>query len=252
MRRFSTFAPARPIWPWPTGGRRKARYHRGHGFLRADVGNRPRKMPPCGRRLESPRFSFPRSAWERRGGRSASIRRADAEHRALRSQTEFGNERERYIGGIQQGIVLLEADTLHLPFPDATFQIVSVAFGLRNLSDTDAGLREMARVCRPGGRVAILEFSTPTAWPLGALYGWYFQNVLPGSARPWHETPRPLTITSRGASADFPRAKSLADRMRAAGLGKSGSNGLRSEWRRCMWGLGAKIAARATICFPQF
>ena len=64
-------------------------------------------------------------------------------------------------------------------FPDDTFQIVSVAFGLRNLSDTDAGLREMSRVCRPGGRVAVLEFSTPTAWPLGTIYGWYFRHVLP-------------------------------------------------------------------------
>ena len=77
--------------------------------------------------------------------------------------------------GAEEQITLLEADALRLPFPDDTFQIVCVAFGLRNMSDTDAGLREMARVCRPGGRVAVLEFSTPTAWPLGALYGWYFQ-----------------------------------------------------------------------------
>ncbi|HUQ71173.1 MAG TPA: class I SAM-dependent methyltransferase, partial [Planctomycetaceae bacterium] len=51
-------------------------------------------------------------------------------------------------------LVFLEADTQHLPFDDDRFQIVSVAFGLRNVSDTLAGLREMTRVCQPGGRVA--------------------------------------------------------------------------------------------------
>ena len=90
----------------------------------------------------------------------------------------IGREKCRRAGAEGQ-ITLLEADTLQLPFPDDTFQIVCVAFGLRNVSDTDAGLREMARVCRPGGRVAVLEFSTPTAWPLGAIYGWYFRHVLP-------------------------------------------------------------------------
>ncbi len=73
----------------------------------------------------------------------------------------------------------IEADTLQLPFADNTFQVVSVAFGLRNVADTSAGLAEMTRVCRPGGHVAVLEFSTPSHRWLGGLYRFYFRNVLP-------------------------------------------------------------------------
>jgi len=76
-------------------------------------------------------------------------------------------------------LVFVEADTQSLPFPDDTFQIVSVAFGLRNVADTRAGLREMLRVCEPGGRVVILEFSLPGNRWLRGLYTWYFRNILP-------------------------------------------------------------------------
>ncbi len=72
-----------------------------------------------------------------------------------------------------------EADTQQLPFESDTFQIVSVAFGLRNIADTHKGLKEMLRVCEPGGRVAVLEFSNPTMPGLAGFYRWYFKNVLP-------------------------------------------------------------------------
>lgn len=71
------------------------------------------------------------------------------------------------------------ADAMHLPFDDQEFDLVTVAFGLRNVQDTAAGLREMLRVCRPGGAVAILEFSQPTVWGLRHSYSWYFRHVLP-------------------------------------------------------------------------
>jgi demethylmenaquinone methyltransferase / 2-methoxy-6-polyprenyl-1,4-benzoquinol methylase len=73
----------------------------------------------------------------------------------------------------------LEADAQALPFPDDSFQITSVAFGLRNVTNTDRGLAEMARVTRPGGRVAILEFSKPRHWLFGRLYRFYFTHFLP-------------------------------------------------------------------------
>jgi demethylmenaquinone methyltransferase / 2-methoxy-6-polyprenyl-1,4-benzoquinol methylase len=118
----------------------------------------------------------------------------------------------------QAGITLLQADTLRLPFPDDTFQIVSVAFGLRNVADTDAGLREMVRVCQPGGRVAILEFSTPAAWPLGAAYGWYFRHVLPRIGQALARNRQAAYNYLPQSVGRFPQGEALAQRMRAAGL----------------------------------
>jgi ubiquinone/menaquinone biosynthesis C-methylase UbiE len=134
-----------------------------------------------------------------------------------RSQRERGPVAE---AGIPQGITLLEADTLHLPFPDGAFQIVAVAFGLRNLSDTDAGLREMVRVCRPAGRVAVLEFSTPTAWPLGAVYGWYFRHLLPRIGQALARNSQAAYNYLPQSVGPFPQGEALAERMRAAGLGE--------------------------------
>jgi demethylmenaquinone methyltransferase/2-methoxy-6-polyprenyl-1,4-benzoquinol methylase len=112
----------------------------------------------------------------------------------------------------------IEADAQRLPFPDNEFQLVSVAFGLRNVADTDRGLREMARVCRPGGRVVVLEFSLPEMRPLRFLYGWYFRHVLPrigqALARNRHGAYNylPQSVT------EFPQGAALADRMKTAGL----------------------------------
>jgi demethylmenaquinone methyltransferase / 2-methoxy-6-polyprenyl-1,4-benzoquinol methylase len=116
------------------------------------------------------------------------------------------------------GITLLEADTLHLPFPDNTFQIVSVAFGLRNLADPDAGLQEMARVCRPGGRVAVLEFSTPTLWPLGTLYRWYFHHLLPRIGQALARNTQAAYNYLPTSVGRFPQTEALVERLRAAGL----------------------------------
>jgi demethylmenaquinone methyltransferase/2-methoxy-6-polyprenyl-1,4-benzoquinol methylase len=129
-----------------------------------------------------------------------------------------GREKCRRVGADGQ-ITLLEADTLQLPFAGDTFQIVCVAFGLRNVSDTDAGLREMTRVCRPGGRVAILEFSTPTLWPIGALYAWYFQRVLPRIGQMLARNTQAAYSYLPQSVGRFPQGEALAKRMRSAGLG---------------------------------
>jgi demethylmenaquinone methyltransferase/2-methoxy-6-polyprenyl-1,4-benzoquinol methylase len=131
--------------------------------------------------------------------------------------------RDKYRGtAAGRRIGLVEADALELPFPDSTFQIVAVAFGLRNLSDPDRGLREMVRVCRPGGRVAVLEFSTPRTQgvprPLGTLYAWYFRRLLPWIGQtlaPNRQSAYNYLPASVGL---FPQAEALVERMLRAGL----------------------------------
>jgi demethylmenaquinone methyltransferase/2-methoxy-6-polyprenyl-1,4-benzoquinol methylase len=76
-------------------------------------------------------------------------------------------------------IRFIEADALRLPFADGTFDLVTTAFGFRNLANYEAGLREIQRVLKPGGTVAILEFAEPPEGRMGDLYRWYFCNVLP-------------------------------------------------------------------------
>jgi demethylmenaquinone methyltransferase/2-methoxy-6-polyprenyl-1,4-benzoquinol methylase len=74
--------------------------------------------------------------------------------------------------------VLAEADALHMPFADASFDLITCAFGFRNLANYNAGLEEIRRLLRPGGQVGILEFAEP-AGLLAPLYSFYFHRVLP-------------------------------------------------------------------------
>ncbi len=120
--------------------------------------------------------------------------------------------------GAEASVMLVEADAQRLPFSDDTFQVVSVAFGLRNIEDTDRGLGEMVRVCRPRGAVAVLEFTLPEK-PLARLvFGWYFRRVLPrigqALARNRHGAYHYLPSSVR----EFPQGEALAQRLRAAGL----------------------------------
>jgi demethylmenaquinone methyltransferase/2-methoxy-6-polyprenyl-1,4-benzoquinol methylase len=130
---------------------------------------------------------------------------------------EIGESKKRK-AGIDGGMTFIEADAQQLPFGDNHFQIVAVAFGLRNVSDTDAGLREMTRVCQPGGQVAVLEFSMPQWQPFRALYGWYFRHVLPRIGQ-WLTRNRHSAYHYLPSSVgEFPSGEALASRMRDAGL----------------------------------
>ena len=112
----------------------------------------------------------------------------------------------------------VEADAQALPVPDDTFQLVSVAFGLRNVTDTDRGLAEMVRVLRPGGSVAILEFSRPRNRILGPLYSLYFRYVLPRIGQLFCRNEENAYRYLPESVIRFPDYDALADKLRAHGL----------------------------------
>jgi demethylmenaquinone methyltransferase / 2-methoxy-6-polyprenyl-1,4-benzoquinol methylase len=81
--------------------------------------------------------------------------------------------------GRRRGVRLVAGDALRLPFAAGTFDAVTVSFGLRNMADTAAALRELARVSKPGGRLVVCEFSTPTWRPFRTAYLEYLMRALP-------------------------------------------------------------------------
>ena len=111
----------------------------------------------------------------------------------------------------------LAADALALPFPAGRFQGATVSFGLRNVADLDAALRQLATVLRPGGKLVVLEFAVPRIQPLKGLYLLYFRKLLPWIGR---------RISGRGSAyeylpssvLEFPQRQGFLDRMAAAGF----------------------------------
>jgi demethylmenaquinone methyltransferase/2-methoxy-6-polyprenyl-1,4-benzoquinol methylase len=83
------------------------------------------------------------------------------------------------IAGVESRVPFVEGDALRLPFADRSFEATSIAFGLRNLASVEGGLKELWRVLKPGGRVAVLEFSSPVIPGFRALFQFYFTRVLP-------------------------------------------------------------------------
>jgi demethylmenaquinone methyltransferase/2-methoxy-6-polyprenyl-1,4-benzoquinol methylase len=113
--------------------------------------------------------------------------------------------------------VLFESDALSLPLRDASVDLIAIAFGFRNLANYRAGLREMRRVLRPGGALAILEFSQPPNRGFAAFYNWYSRRVLPligGALSGALEAYQYLPESVR----KFPAADTLAAMMGEAGF----------------------------------
>jgi demethylmenaquinone methyltransferase/2-methoxy-6-polyprenyl-1,4-benzoquinol methylase len=146
--------------------------------------------------------------------------------------------RERALAqGLEDAVTFVDANAESLPFPDKSFDAVSIAFGIRNVPRVDAALREMHRVLRLGGRFLCLEFSNVDVPGLDALYELYSFNVVPvigravvGDAEPY----RYLVESIRR----FPRPNAFAEMMRAAGFARvshramsGGIVALHSGWR---------------------
>jgi demethylmenaquinone methyltransferase/2-methoxy-6-polyprenyl-1,4-benzoquinol methylase len=117
---------------------------------------------------------------------------------------------------------LLAADALHLPFADETFDAVTISFALRNIADTTAALREMARVTKPGGRLVVCEFSTPTWRPFRAVYQGYLVGAIPQVAKRVSSNPDAYTYLAESIRA-WPDQAGLA-----AQVGETG-------WRKVAW-----------------
>ena len=117
----------------------------------------------------------------------------------------------------QRRIPFIEADALSLPFAAETFDVVTIAFGLRNLASVEGGLGELFRVLKPGGKIAVLEFSRPVVPGFSALFQFYFSHVLPRIGG--------LVSGERGAYeylpdsvSRFPDQKRLVELMREVGF----------------------------------
>ena len=108
------------------------------------------------------------------------------------------------------------ADALQLPYADASFDAVTISFGLRNVEDTAAALEEMRRVTRPGGRLVVCEFSSPTWAPFRVVYTEYLMAALPRIARAVSSNPVAYTYLAESIRA-WPDQARLAARLQAAG-----------------------------------
>lgn len=107
-------------------------------------------------------------------------------------------------------------DATALPFADASFDAVTISFGLRNVHDPDAALREMARVTRPGGRLLVCEFSHPTWAPFRTVYMEYLMRAIPTVARAVSSSPDAYVYLAESIR-EWPDQPALAGRIAAAG-----------------------------------
>jgi demethylmenaquinone methyltransferase/2-methoxy-6-polyprenyl-1,4-benzoquinol methylase len=111
---------------------------------------------------------------------------------------------------------LFEADALRLPCAANSLDLVTTAFGFRNLANYEAGLQEIRRVLKPGGTLAILEFTEPPPGPIGDLYRWYFRKILPRIGS-WLSGDRSAYSYLPASVCRFFRPNDLAALMAAAG-----------------------------------
>jgi demethylmenaquinone methyltransferase / 2-methoxy-6-polyprenyl-1,4-benzoquinol methylase len=143
----------------------------------------------------------------RTGSRTAQILGADFSHAMLQRAA---------VKGTGTTLRWIEADALNLPFPDGHFNLVTSAFGFRNLADYDAGLREIARVLAPGGEVGILDFGEP-AGLIGFGYRIYFRNVLPAIGTLLSGVRGPYAYLPASVER-FPAPDEMLGRMRQVGF----------------------------------
>jgi demethylmenaquinone methyltransferase/2-methoxy-6-polyprenyl-1,4-benzoquinol methylase len=115
-----------------------------------------------------------------------------------------------------KGAVAIEADALHLPLGDCSLDLITTAFGFRNLANYQAGLEEFYRVLKPGGQLGILDFSEP-AGMIGKVYALYFRRILPAIGRAVCGDGGPYEYLPASVQR-FPQPPEMLQRMEAAGF----------------------------------
>ncbi len=115
------------------------------------------------------------------------------------------------------GLTLIAADAMHLPFADAAFEMITVAFGLRNMASWPAAVREMARVLAPSGHLLILDFSLPTLLGFRGLYRFYLHRILPLLAG-MVTGERAAYAYLAGSIEKFPSGQAMCDMLTANGF----------------------------------
>ncbi|RJQ77251.1 demethylmenaquinone methyltransferase [Pseudonocardiaceae bacterium YIM PH 21723] len=121
--------------------------------------------------------------------------------------------------GKHRDVPKVAGDAMHLPFADDVFDAVTISFGLRNVQDTKAGLAEMARVTKPGGRLVICEFSTPTWSPFRYAYHQGALRILPFIASRFASNPEAYTYLADSIRA-WPDQRELGEIIESAGWGQ--------------------------------
>ncbi len=132
------------------------------------------------------------------------------------------------------GAIAIEADALQLPLPDSSVDLITTAFGFRNLANYDAALREFARVLRPGGRLGILDFSEPDGL-FGRLYQFYFRRILPSIGRALYGQSGPYEYLPESVHR-FPAPAQLLQRMESAGF-------TQTQWTAYSFGIAGLFSA---------
>lgn len=120
--------------------------------------------------------------------------------------------------GRGKGVALVAGDALRLPFADASFDAVTISFGLRNTADVDLALSELRRVTKPGGRLVVCEFSHPTWKPFRTVYVEYLMRLLPAVAMRVSSDPAAYVYLAESIRA-WPDQPALALRLQAGGWG---------------------------------
>ena len=151
------------------------------------------------------------------GKSSAQILGADFSHAMLQRATAKSSAANG--SALVSRPLWIEADALNLPFPSGHFDLVTSAFGFRNLADYDAGLREIARVLRPGGECGILDFGEPKG-AMGALYRIYFKQVLPRVGTMISGVSGPYAYLPASVER-FPAPEEMLERMKRAGFAEA-------------------------------